>query len=105
MARGVAVAVDPPVLLELGQALQVVWSDLELPLSVYKTPTGANGDNHVVGVDQDGAPDGIHTGLKAAERIPEGSQREAVVGEIALLIGIPYAVSFSMMSPIDGLAG
>jgi hypothetical protein len=105
VARGVAVAVDPPVLLELGRALQVVWSDLQLPLRVYKVPTGANGDKHVVAVDQDGAFDGIHTGLKAAERINEGSQREAVVGEIALLIGIPYAVSFSMMSPINGLAG
>jgi hypothetical protein len=107
VARGAVVTVDPHVLNELEQDLRAAWPDLVPPLKLYNAPSGVNAGqgNHMVAVDHGGAADGVHVGLKSADRVGEGRQRELSVGEIALLLSLPYATSFKMMSPINGLAG
>lgn len=106
MARGIEITgIDPAALQLLATQLCAIWTDLSPPFRVFNAPSGANASqgNHLVVADRDGIDAGTHIGLKAAQRIVEGTLKEILVADISMVLGLSCASSLHLLGPIANL--
>jgi hypothetical protein len=92
------VNVDAKCLTELTAAITAVWP-VAPPLTLWESPGGANAQTHIVAVDAAGAC----VGLKAANRIAYGTQRECLISELASMLEMPLRPQKRLMQPIQNL--
>ena len=92
--------VDAQSLSQLTVALTGGWPGLAPPLVLHESPGGhANTQLHIVAVDLTGAC----VGLKAANRIAHGTQREAIISQLASSLEMPLGPRQRIMLPIQNL--
>ncbi len=92
--------IDAQALDQLTVALRGIWPGLTPPLVLHESPGGhANTQLHIVAADSTGAC----VGLKAANRIAHGTQREGIISQLASLLEMPLGPRQRIMLPIQNL--